>query len=95
MKLSFNKIQGIRTGTFQRLSNLEILSLDQNEITKISSEWFSLNTKLNTLDMTNNQITEALTPAEGQFLSLEIMRFENNSIEILDQINFRGMKQLQ
>jgi len=52
-----NKVTSIAANTFQQLSKLVLLRLDQNKVDKIESKAFHGLTKLNQLVLTNNKIS--------------------------------------
>ncbi|XP_067456612.1 toll-like receptor 18 [Thunnus thynnus] len=76
--LSYNRLQAIHADDFLRLSQLRILLLQYNNISRIDNDAFKNNTLLENLNIFNNSLQEIPATALTPLLNLRELSMSNN-----------------
>ena len=86
--LNTNKIEYIKSGTFDPLINLITINLRNNKITKIEQNLFLKIPKLNLIIITNNKLTNL--PTKWLPSTLTTLHIQDNNIMRLTNETFHG-----
>ncbi|KAG8233708.1 hypothetical protein J437_LFUL014312 [Ladona fulva] len=88
IRLSFNSLGVLRTGTFSDLSSMEVLYLDDNRIARIEEGAFANLPRVRYIDLRGNKITTLADEAFQNLPELELLDMAYNSLNNLDLIAF-------
>lgn len=90
-----SKIAFVKRGNFDNLLSLEILKLDHNQITELSSDVFSDLEKLLKLDLSFNRLVMLEKETFRNLKKLKLLALNDNKIEKLSASVFKATRQLE
>ena len=95
--ISDNRITngGLQGGVLGRLGQLRRLDIDDNQLTRWSSEMLSGSTKIVNLSLSGNRITAVLTGSFDSLQQLEKLRLERNDVTEVADGAFRNLTSLR
>ncbi|XP_071444746.1 chaoptin isoform X2 [Hetaerina americana] len=88
LRLSFNALGVVRTGTFADLASLELIYMDDNRIARIEESAFANLPKLRYIDLRGNKIETMADESFQNLPELEVLDMAYNSLTRLDLLAF-------
>ena len=94
LDIARNVLQVIQNRTFERMVNLRVLALDNNNISDIYPGTFQRLSNLTTLDLSNNGLTRVTGSLFSNHSRLQTVFLNNNSISVLEDGCFQNLTHL-
>ncbi|XP_044004103.1 leucine-rich repeat-containing protein 15-like [Aphidius gifuensis] len=95
LRLSFNSLYWLESGTFNNLSNLKILKIRNNQLTSLLKDTFTGLKNLRTLDLSYNQLDYLESGTFNNLSNLQQLSFNNNNLTELSSDIFNDLEKLR
>ena len=93
--LEYNEIEELNGNVFEGLSNLTLLSLDENKLSRIDSLAFEGLLHLEHLILHRNRITEINESLFKRLSRLKLLKLSENKLKSIDSNDFKGLVNLE